>query len=333
MIIGDGRSRPSNRGCSMLDALKFVQGAIQKNGITPDLEHYIIKDGRVTGFNGYMALSAPLPLDIEAMPKADLFHKAIKACGEKVSLTLTEAGRLHIRSGPFSAFVPCIERVVYEAQPEGESFAVPEGLAAAFATMLPFISDDASRPWAMGLSMANGCYTATNNVILLQQWTGHALPPINCPRFAVAEVARVGVDPVEMRLADGALSFIYEDGRWLRTQLLTHEWPTETMSRILDKPSEQEPVKPELFEAVRQLVPFLEERFGAVHFEDFQITTHPQGAEAGAAIAFEGLPAGLAFRAKALEMLEGIMTTIDWDTAPCLFFGQNMRGALIGMQY
>lgn len=320
----------------MLEALKFVQGAVQRNGITPELEHFTIKDGRVTGFNGYMALSSPLPLDIEAMPKADLFHKALAACGDRTSISMGDSGRLHIRSGGFSAYIPCVDKAVYDAQPEGESFPAPSGMAKAFARMLPFIGDDASRPWAMGLSIANGTYTATNNVILLQLWDGHRLPTINCPRFAVAEVARIKQDPVEIRIGKGSISFLYENGRWLRSQVLSSEWPVEMMDKILERPSSPEDLPEGFFDAVDKLAPFTTDGPSSpIHFTAEGLTTGAPGAPEGAQVAIEGLPEGAAFRLKALQLLKHEVQKIDFwmHPAPCLFFGENSRGALIGMQF
>lgn len=317
----------------MLDVLRFVQGAIQRNGVTPELEHFTIRDGRVTGFNGYMALSAPIPLDIEAMPKADIFYKALQACGETVSISQTPSGKLHIRSGGFSAFVPCIEQAVFEAQPQGVVYPAPPGLAKTFARMLPFVGDDASRPWAMGLAIGGGFYTATNNIILMQVWDGNSIPTVNCPRFAVAEVARIREDPVSIMVdAGNSISFLYADGRWLRSQVLAQDWPTEKMNSILERPSAPDVLPDGFFAGVAALAPFVPEKASsAVYFTASGMATGMEGSEEGASYALPGLPAGEAFKHKALMMLEGEIDTIDFTVHPALFFGKNSRGALIGM--
>lgn len=319
----------------MIDALKFVQGAVQRNGISPELEHFQIKNGRVVGFNGYMALSAPIDLSIEAMPKAVMFHKALQACGDTIAIDQTPAGRLHIKSGGFSAYIPCIDKEVFEATPMGELFPAPANLASIFARMLPLIGDDASRPWAMGLAVGDGTYTATNNVIVLQIWDGHTLPTFNCPRFAVAEIARIKEDPVSIQLDPGSsVTFHFADGRWLRTQLLTQEWPAAKMNSIMDKPSSPHPFPDGFFAAVNKLVPFVEDKTSAIYFTADGVSTGVAGAEEGAMVTLAGLPKA-AFRLKALLMLEHEIQTIDLSTHPnpCLFFGPNSRGALIGLSF
>ena len=318
----------------MLDALKFVSGAIKKNGISPELEHFRINEGRVVGFNGYMALSAPIDLPIDAMPRADMFHKALQACTDNVAIDRTPNGRLRIRSGGLTVHVPCIEKVVFDAAPDGEMFDAPAGLRETFARMLPFIGDDASRPWAMGLAIGGQTYTATNNVILLQVWDGHPLPTFNCPRFAVAEVARIKDSPIKIQVAKASVTFHYEDGRWLRTQLLTDEWPTELMNKIFDRPSVQERLPEGFFEAVDILAPFAADASSPIYLSPRGLSTGDPEIDEGAVKHLSGL-ADAAFKLKALQLLRDEVTTVDLNLhpAPCLFFGPNSRGAIVGLSF
>ncbi len=45
----------------MLSALKFVKGAVSTKDYVPALTHFQIKGGRVTGYNGKLSLSSPIP--------------------------------------------------------------------------------------------------------------------------------------------------------------------------------------------------------------------------------------------------------------------------------
>ena len=319
----------------MLNQLKFAQGAVKKNTISPELEYYQIKGGRVIGYNGYIALSAPIDLDIEAKPKADLFYKALDACGESISIAMTAAGRLHIRSGKFSAFVPCIDKEVYEASPQGDMYECPPGMAQAFKKMLPFISEDASRPWAMGLLVDRGCLTATNNIVVIQEWVGHTLPTFNCPRFAVTEIARVGKDPVTVQVAKDSVTFHYADGSWLRTQLLAAEWPIDKLNEIMSAETAPIAVPTDFFDGISKIAPFVSEgHHNGVYFKDGGLATAGEGSQEGATIQIDGLPDGPVFNIKALRMLEDVVEKIDFTLypRPCIFFGKNIRGAIMGMQ-
>lgn len=318
----------------MLTGLKFVQGAIKKNHLSPELEYFQIRDGRVVGFNGFMALSAPLESDLEVKPKASMFHKALAACGEKVSINLTPAGRLHISSEGFSAYVPCTEREVYEAVPEGDFYDAPPELAAAFTQLAPFISDDASRPWSRGLAVGNGVYTATNNVVIVQRWDGNELPYFNCPDFAVNEIARIKDNPVSIQINPGvSVTFHYSDGRWLKTQLLASDWPVDKMNAILGRELGELVELPTGFvEGLQVLEGFAESQLSSVFFRDGEIATGVPGAEEGARVAVEGVPAGPIFSIKALKLVSSVADRIEFSAypAPCRFFGEKLRGAVLG---
>ena len=317
----------------MIDNLKFVKGALKNRALTPELEHYVIKNGRVTGFNGHMALSAPIDLTIEANPKANLFYKALEACGDTISLGM-ENGRLRIKSGNFSASLPCIDDPGFEAAPVGEIHACPPGTVAALARLLPFVSHDASRPWAMGVGISNGCMTATNNVIINQIWTGHDLPPFNCPRYAVAELVRIREEPDTIQIDPGS-SVTFHWGsteRWLRTQLLTDEWPQEIIDRIFGQDTGEFAPFPEgFFAAVDMIEDFADESTAAV-FEDGRLVAGNH--ITSASVEVPGLAAGPVFSTSMLKLLNGEVEAIDLSTFPnpCQFRGPSSRGVILGMR-
>jgi hypothetical protein len=319
----------------MLDALKFVRGAMKANKLAPELEHYQIGGGRVVGYNGFMALSSPIDIDLEAKPKADLFSKAIEACGDTVAISLTDGGSVSVRSGGFRALVRCTEQEVFNVQPNGVMFEAPSDLTETFSRLMPFISEDASRPWAMGLGVYNGCVIATNNVIIYQVWNGHILPTFNCPRFAVAELVRLKENPTHIQVSDSSVTFHWEKtGRWLRTQILTDEWPEELMTKILStSPMATEEVPSTLFEALALIAPFANPRTQAVDIGDGFIETGEGDTLASHKV--EGLIAGPRFSVGVLLSLKDEATHIDFGTypKPCPFKGKNSRGVILGQRY
>ena len=182
----------------MLAELKFVQGAVAKKDFLPALTHFRIEDGRVRSFNGTLALSTPIQFDINCTPKAEPFIKAIQNCKETVTMTMTPAGRLGIKSGSFKAFIECVEEENYHAEPEGEEFDIDgEALLKALQAVAPFIGDDASRPWSNGVLLKGQSAYATNNVMLVEYWTGTTFPIVcNVPKVAIREMLRIGEAPL-----------------------------------------------------------------------------------------------------------------------------------------
>ena len=319
----------------MIDALRFVQGATKSIVLAPELEHYQIKDGRIVGYNGFMALSSPIDLEISAKPRAKLFHKALQSCGDTVSIGMTPAGRLHVKSGGFSAFIPCREDEIYEAQPTGVEFRAPGGMLAAMRRLYGLISVDASRPWAMGLSIGGGAYTATNNIAVVQVWEGHDLPTFNCPRFAVAELIRIGQTPDSVRVdGNNSATFQWDNGRWLQTQLLSADWPAELIAKLLASGTPGQPIPEGFFEALEKIRPFIPDTSNTVCFAENRLIAGPHSEEISASHVVDGLPPGPRFSEKVLTALVKEIETIDFSAypKPCGFRGPNSRGIILGQR-
>ena len=317
----------------MLKSLKFVQGSVAKKDFVPSLSHFRIENGTVRGYNGMLALCSPIPFDITCAPKAEPLVKAISNCVETVQLAMTQAGRLSIRSGKFKAFVDCVDGDTPHVQPEGEHVVI-EGAALlqAFKTVAPFIGDDASRPWSNGVLLLGQSAFATNNITLVEYWTGITVPrPLNIPRAAVREMLRINEVPESAQLTDVSITFHYSGGRWLRTQLFETQWPD--LFKVLNKESNPQPVDARLFEALTNLKPFTD-KMGRILFRGAgKIATHDDETE-GAGYELEGFDHTGVYQIDMLNLLNGTCKSIDWSAypSPCMFFGDRLRGAIIGMR-
>lgn len=318
----------------MLDSLKFVKGAVARKDYVPALTFFRIKKGRVQGFNGSICLSSPIKLDIECNPKAITFIKAIETCKDTVELHLTPAQRLAVRSGPYTAYIECLpdDGEYSEIEPDGEEVEIDgEKLLRCFQTLEPFISRDASRPWSRGILLRGGSAYATNNVILVEKWIGSGLPDANIPQEAVSEITRIGIPPSKLQGNASAVTFHFPDGRWLRSQLLTNEWPD--VGRILNQPERRDPIPTGFFQAITDLIPFEEPPYGcAFFFRDKISTTRTEGS--GASITIPGIPEFKegGYNLRQLALLEPIVTHIHLSfPEPTLFYGDELRGAISGM--
>jgi hypothetical protein len=320
----------------MLDALRFVQGAVAKKDYVPALKHFRIENGRVTSYNGVIALSAPIDLNLNVTPRADQFAKAIATCDNEISLTVTPTGRIGVRGGGFRAFVDCTDLPFPMVMPEGLEIQLKNPLLYALNDVWPFISDDASRAWSQGVLFSGNSIFATNNVILIERWLGADFPfEVNVPRDAIAEMLRIGEEPYSVMLKENALTLLYRGGRWLRTQLLTTEWPGARL--ILDRAHDgdadarMQPVPEGFFLALEKLSAFLGEANriylggGALHTS--------LGVDDGASVDVPVRGQNI-FNYKMLRSLEGAVTRwdLDGEGKHCPFIGTMLRGVMIGMR-
>lgn len=316
----------------MLAELKFVQGAVAKKDLLPALTHFRIEGGHVRSYNGKLALSSPINFDIDCTPKAEPFVRAIQNCDETVTLSMTPAGRLSIKSGSFRAYIECVTTETPHVVPEGEEFDIDgESMLQALKTLSPFIGDDASRPWSNGVLLKGASAYATNNVILAEYWVGAQFPITCCiPKDAIREILRIGEAPSAIQADANSISFHYSDGRWVRSNLLDTAWPD--IERIIEVESNPTPVLKELFDAINALRPFTD-KLGRIYIENGTISTTVEEGE-GASFEIEGLEWNGVYQVDMLRLLNGVAKQADFTLypAPCAFYGDRVRGVIIGLR-
>jgi len=316
----------------MIKTLKFVQGAVSRKDFIPALTHFRIENGTIRSYNGMLSLCSPISLDINCSPKAEPLVKAIGHCDETVSMSLTPAGRLSVKSGSFKALIDCIQEETPHVMPEGDEIHFNgETLLKAFKTIYPFIGSDASRPWANGILLKNQSAFATNNVTLVEYWVGATFPiECNIPKACIKEMLRIGEAPTHAQVDANSITFHYSENTWIRTQLFSTEWPD--LAKVLDQESTQRPLDPLIFDGLEKMKSFVN-KMGHIYMSEGLMTTSrdiQEGAEFNVVtLQHEGL-----YNIEMLMLLKDSAITIDWSTypAPCMFQGERLRGAIVGMR-
>lgn len=315
----------------MLRELKFVMGAVAKKDFVAAMTHFCIQDGRVSSFNGKLALSSPINFDINCKPKAQTLVKAIAQCEDTITLAYTKAGRLLVKSGSFSASVECTDESTPDVTPSGDPFPVDGAiLLDCLKRIEGFIGDDASRPWSNGVLLRGQSAFATNNSMIVEYWLGENVPrSVNIPLDAIKEMLRINEPPVGSQIDETSISFHYADGRWIRSHLLNTEWPD--VSRILERDSKPQPMREELFTAIEHLKPFTS-KMNEVYFVKGGIKTHMEDGE-GASYDIAGFDYDGCYTVTMLLKLKGVAERVDFGLypGPCTFFGNRLRGVFIGL--
>jgi hypothetical protein len=318
----------------MLDALRFVQGAVARKDFVHALTHFEIKGGFVKGFNGSMTLCAPIDLDLDVTPKASTFTKAILTCKDVIQITQTNAGRLSIKSGKFRALVECTDEVFPVTIPEGDGITFPTGgVLKALKALLPFVAKDASRPWACGILLRDHSAYATNNSVLIEYWLGYKFPiPLNIPKAAIEEMLRIGTEPISMMCTDNSVTFFYSGNRWLKTQLYALDWPD--LNKVFNDPTAKlVPIPDGLWEALESLYPFVD-KLRRVYISDSHLSTHRDDVS-GATMEVDALVGSGIYNVDYLLELKDVATQIDFhwrDGKGIFFFGEGIRGAMMGQR-
>ena len=329
----------------MLDALKFVKGSVAKKDVISALTHFSIKNGVIKGFNGIICMAAPIALSLDCQPKAIPFTKAVEICEglpDAPAFSMTAAGRLTIKSGKFKVHIECTDDAYPDMQPEGQRIELQPGLMAAFKTLAPMIAEDASRPWARGILLRDGSAFATNNVVIGEYWIGYKMPfDMNIPDECIKEVLRVKQEPIAISATERSVTFHFSDDRWVKSQLLTSDWPN--VAPVLNRPSTPAPVPPDLFDVLERLVPYVDGS-RRVFIRGNTLSTHVDEG-IGASVLVDDPNWNPATRGvynlDLLRALGGLVAKIDFSLypQPCLFFGPDssagyplLRGAVVGMK-
>lgn len=318
----------------MLKELRFVQGAVAKRDFIPAMTHFCIQNGFVRSYNGTMALCSPIALDFNCNPRAESMVKAIAKCEGAPTLVLLPNNQLHIQDGDYSKFVECIDGEVQHVTPSGPIVNFDgQVLYDAVQTLMPFVGNDASRPWTNGIMLRDQSAFATNNVVIAEYWLGTMSPVVvNIPREALAEIIRIKEPPTHAQMNENTLSLHYPGGRWIMTQLLNTNWPD--LRPVLDVPNNATPIDPRLFVGLNKLDGDADSE-GRVYIRNgFMRTQNVDVLGPGAAEFRLGNDMVGAYQIKMLSLLEGIATHADFTRYPdaSLFFGERLRGAIIGMR-
>lgn len=318
----------------MLNELRFVLGAVGKKDIIAGMTAFKIAGGFVHGFNGHLALCSPLQTSLNCAPNAVAMFNAVKQCddGDVIHLSLTPTGKLSIRAGKFKALIDCVAVDLPHVGPEGDFIALPgKAILDAFRVLEPIVGSDANRPWSTGIMLRNGCAYATNNLIIAEFYHGHACPDLNVPKSAVQQILKIGEEPIRAQCSANTLTLYYNDGRWLRTNLLSTQWPD--VVPILNSQNPHYGIPGDFFDAVRSIHPFVDS-FGLAYLQNGIIATSAALETATASKEVTNLQAFGAYHAGMLLQLEGLAEAIDWTPypRPATFFSatKKIRGAIIG---
>ena len=312
----------------MLNELKFVRAGVATKDFVPELTHFRICDGRVTGFNGELAISSPIAVDLDIAPNAAQFMGAINACDEKIILEMKDK-RLKVRSGRFRTFINCIDvSQVPALVPVGNKITFPFSLVDCFKKLLPFVSDDASYRWANGILFRGQSAFATNNISFIEHWLGVDLPEVNIPSFAIKEIIRHGEEPSHMLIDQHRVSFHYEDGKWISAAVCVLEWPD--VSKPFENQGNPSPPPEGFFDGIKKLIRFGDD-LKRCYLRPGILSTSPEFEVEGAQVECEGILEEGCYNLRSLAALEKIAVAIDLGAypKPALFIGDNIRGALV----
>lgn len=320
-----------NGAASLIEALRFIALAQQKEG-TPAQTHCAIGNGCVVAFNGVFAAGHLIEDDLSACPHTMRLLDALNKCGETVSITQLDSGRLSVKSDKFRALIPCIPfDQLIDVGPDEPCAEIDDRIKAGFEMVAPVLSDTPQRAMLGAALLQAGSIVGTNGHMLLEYWHGIDLPPgLLIPKAACIAVSKAAKKLTKFGFTDNSATFFFEDDSFIKTQLFADSYPDYDC--IFPEAPNPWPAPVGLFDAIRKVQSLADDKI--VHFNGTSVSVMDAQRKEAGSFDVDGLPDRMAFNMDYLFIAEESFKQVEFDTKGCrvLFFGDNVRGAIMGIK-
>lgn len=321
------RSGEANGASGLIEALKFVLPAQSKEG-QPHHVHSVFYGGFVIASNGMLTIGHPVEEDINACPNTHELLKALQKCGEKLSITQLDLGRLSIKSDRFKALVDC-ERfeVMPYVGPDVQCAAIDDRIRTGIEVVSVLASENASRTSMACVMLQANTVVGTNGHVLMEYWHGIDLPPnILIPKAAAKAICNVGKKLVGFGYSYSSATFFYEDQSYIKTQLFEEQYVN--YGAVLNVPTNPFPLPADFYKALDTVEAFSENT--KVYFTETAMRSHEESSNKGATFDIEGLPKGQIYNSEYLQLVRAGFVNVDFQENKAFFFADNVRGAIMG---
>jgi len=335
----DKKKKASSATAKLGAALEFVLPAFKDKG-APYQQFCRISNQQIVAFDGVIALGHPVDEDIQICPHLGQFSDAIKRAGDTLNLTELASGSLSVKGDKLRAVIPCLrdQSEMPPVMPDINCAVIDDRIREGMAAVTTVIKEgDQNTRWieTAALLRANTIF-ATNGHVCFEFFHGIDLPPnLTIPKAAITAILKSAKPMTGFGFGPKSVTFYFEDGAWLRSQMFTEEYPD--IDRLLDKeigqrlPGDLPDCPPDLFEAVEAVKKFA--ATSAVYLGPGVVRSHP-AEDVGADYPVEGLTGFHVFNAEYMKMIAPHAKRIDLNRSEqsAIFYGDNVRGVIMKMR-
>lgn len=302
---------------SYSEIAKMVASVVADRDTVPVLTQLHLYGDRIQGSNGRMVLDAPWDWehDTDLNLPAGPFCKALDRM-DNPTMAMTD-GKLVVKQGRMKATIP-VSRDAYPRSPATEEPFSPvdwASLGAAWGKVLPFVSSDASKPWATGILYRGGWVYATNNVVLIRAKCNLGPEEFDVPAAAAAQLLSLGT-VTGRHITKNAITFTLASGAWFRTARMDGAWPgVDGMLEQYDYGAL--PKLPDMLaEDVEQVLPFVPDpKHPVIRFVDGKVATLE--GDMNAEVVNEGVaPGTTSYHAVPLGLVLRLASHMDFSAYP-----------------
>jgi hypothetical protein len=328
------RKAKSKSASKLAEALNFVAPASNDGVTAPYQAHARMAGNWIIATDGALSAGHPIEEELALCPHIGRLIDALNKAGSTLAITERDNGTLMITGDKLRAVIPCIPGDQYPAlMPDPRIATIDERIKEGFTKLLPLAKEDAERIVEISVLLRANSMFSCNGQVIFEFWHGIDLPPgMAIPKAFVAAVAKQSKKLEGFGFSDKSVTFYFEQGAWIRTQLYRNEWPD--VDALFDVVAYPAAIPEGLFEAVAAIQNFSED--GGVHFHEDKLKSsydnyRDEGPVYGATFDVPGLQGGHSFTSKLLRLIEPVCEQIDYTSNDdrALFMGGNVRGVIM----
>ena len=224
-------------------AVSRIKQALSRRDYDASLTHFHFKNKSVYASNGAMTASCPVDQEGEHVVPAQGLEKAFSIFGTSAEY-LWEEKTLTVKQGRKKMTIQLLEpQTVHLLEPVPPILhtALSKDFTAGLRLVRPFLSEDATRPWALTawLRLASDgrfVLTATNNITVVNVDAGDCFPTgtdVQIPNFAIDFILAREQNLKWMGIDANKVSFYFDDDSILTTSLFQAKMP-DLVSNLID---------------------------------------------------------------------------------------------------
>lgn len=221
---------------SFVAAIAKVKAAVATKDLAPHLTHFLVKQGEIIATDGEIFAGAPFPDARTYLVPAKEFEKVITRLGDAAEIALEENSIVISVKRYRSRVKTLADHTQYTyLHPEGTMVKPPKGFVGILRRLRPFISDNATRRFAMAYRLRASNVTVTNNVVMARcDFAAKTKFNHLVPVWAIDNVlSRKEVELTSLQYTDKSFSFIFDDDSWLRTPLIDDAFPDDALDGVM----------------------------------------------------------------------------------------------------
>lgn len=255
---------------ALKDAIDWVKDALAAKDILQHFTCYYVAEGRIWATNGRLVACHPFPYTGEPfLVSGEDLGRLVNAAKGDPSLVVTPQ-TVRVESGKFKGTLKKVDASQWPFKamdfPAAGWAPADEEFIQCLKLLRPFVSENATQPWATCIGFAPGWAFATNNVAVARYPLPGNTHTVLFPEWAVDFVLSRTLGLKEWSGDPQSLFFRWENGAWLRALAVNETFPP-TAGAIIEKqrPEDDAPqheITPEYREVFERVIGLLPEKGG-----------------------------------------------------------------------